>query len=782
MVIETFAEPLERTYDETDLLTKIYHVNPNWKPGDPDDYRYIPSYVNEGYTGFLPVHLKINPPNFVHQWGIEQSNGLIEWKSLPILEDGKYKFYYNSGQEGPYGLGFVPVKRYNQNIDDYDFSVKVLEPNIATLKITDGVLDSILTMEGGTLNLPSSLPALNEATAFNTNGKDYATAVSIDLSELTYYPNMPMPQFNNGNGSNIIDITENNSTTTFEELDSNRKTIEYITTPENPTPTPLMRSIVVKKSNNETKGKTRDATTSNIVGYINVNIPPPSISSTISNNGYYKFNTNWNGLIQGTDQDHALSVNVQPSLQSKTVTIDSIESNQSTVIGKTGDYVSLIPTLGSNIYNNGEIEVGGSLGDDTYKLFDSNTSVNIGTTNKNVDIKFNSPKKVEKIWVQVGDGGSWRTHNQYTLYGCDNDQFTNLIQLYQSGDVGSYTVIDQVINNENSYKYYRIRITAPGYDAFSNTREIRLFEYQSEFYGLNKITIVNNTDSKIYKGYNNNNKYSITQTGDGTITIPTDYQALGEIKYNVNVPPVEVETGYNITGLYVGSTYYPFSSLSHSTSGHSGTNWCGVSISGDTYTLATIGNSHSKSLSGNVYYYPGKSSTVGIGNENGMVFSVSLSWDDEGFGTFTNTVQPTPSITSQIKIGGIRVTNSSGTGSDVFNISQFTYAENETVTLNSNYQIIDFRVNNVNGVYEIERIRWWPNYFSSKTTSVYNSYYLLIPVYKWHQSGDAYQSDCYIMDENNNYIYNFNVGPNFYEYEVKQIMFGSNYRPVLSIV
>lgn len=541
MVIETFAEPLERTYDEEDLLTKIYHINPNWKPGDPDDYRYITSYVNEGYTGFLPVHLKIDPPNFVHQWGIEQSNGLIEWKSLPILEDGKYKFYYNNGQEGPFGLGFVPVKRYNQNIEDYDFSINVLKPNIATLKITDGVLDSILTMEGGTLNLPSTLQALNEATAFNTNGKDYATGVSIDLSELTYYPTMPMPQFNNGNGSNIIDITENNSTTTFEELDSNRKTIEYITTPENPTPTPLMRSIVANKSNNETKGKTRDATTSNIVGYINVNIPPPSISSTIKNNGYYKFNTGWNGLIQGTELDYELDINVKPLLQNKTVTIDSIESNQSTVITKTGDYVSLIPPLASNTYNGGEIEVDGTLGTNTYKLFDGNTSTNIDTDNITINIKFDHLVTVNKIWIQVGDSGSWTTSSKYRLYGCNDDQYEDLVILYESNQVGSYTKLEQVINENNTkFKYYRIIINN-GQGRGSVTREIRLYTYQSTFDGINTVTIVNNTDSKIYKGYNNNNKYSITQTGDGTITIPTDYQALGEIKYNVNVPTTLVD-------------------------------------------------------------------------------------------------------------------------------------------------------------------------------------------------------------------------------------------------
>lgn len=489
----------------------------------------------------------------------------------PIQHNGKYKFVLKD--DGPFATGLMPQFMRDQSSNSYDIYINIpnntsdLPENIATLQITDAVLDSVLQLENGILNLPSSLPALNTATHFNTNGKDYATGVSIDLTNLTYYSSMP--EIDNGNYGNVIPVNENNVEITLLDDNNDKTDVEHTITPYNPNTN--KRSI---KAVNLTKdGNMRDVTAKDIVGYIRVNIPPPSISSTISTNGYYNFNSNWDGLIQGTDQDYELNiqvpnttetltatqnnhiytptegtigfssvnVQVQPLLQNKTVTIDSIESNQSTVIEKTGDYVSLIPTLGSNIYNNGEIEVGGSLGTDTYKLFDGNTSDNIDTTNKNVDIKFSSPKKVEKLWVQVGDGGSWRTHNQYTLYGCDNDQFTNLIQLYQSGVVGSYTVIDQVINNENSYKYYRIRITAPGYDAFSETREIRLFEYQSQFDGLNKITIINNTDSKIYKGYNNNNKYSITQTGDGTITIPTDYQALGEIKYNVNVPTTLVD-------------------------------------------------------------------------------------------------------------------------------------------------------------------------------------------------------------------------------------------------
>lgn len=398
-------------------------------------------------------------------------------------------------------------------------------------------------MEGGTLNLPSSLPALNEATTFNTNGKDYATGVSIDLSELTYYPTMPMPQFNNGSGSNIINITENNSRTTFEELDGNRKNIEYITTPENPTPTPLMRSIVAKKS-----GETRDVTTSNIVGYVNVNIPPPSISSTIKNNGYYKFNSDWNGLIEGTQQDHELDINVKPILQNKTITIDSIESNQSTVIQKNADYNPLIPVLSSLDYNNGEIVITGSYWSGNswvnnyngiIRLFNERTDDYINMQYPEQDliavVSFREPKVVKKLITNV-----WKDPT-ILLQVCDdisNPEWRTIKEKYCDLGTDNYFHTYEIeIDNDTAYNYYRIYWRGYGY----GVETTNLYDYVSDFYGLNKITIVNNTDSKIYKGYNNNNKYSITQTGDGTITIPTDYQALGEIKYNVNVPTTLVD-------------------------------------------------------------------------------------------------------------------------------------------------------------------------------------------------------------------------------------------------
>ena len=84
-------------------------------------------YEDEGYTGFLPVNLTIHPPNFVHQWGIEDNQGQISLQSLPINLNGVFKFYYNSGQLGPFALGYIPVKRYNSSTEDFDFSVNIPE-------------------------------------------------------------------------------------------------------------------------------------------------------------------------------------------------------------------------------------------------------------------------------------------------------------------------------------------------------------------------------------------------------------------------------------------------------------------------------------------------------------------------------------------------------------------------------------------------------------------------------------------------------------------------------
>lgn len=592
--IETFAEPLERTYDENDLLTKIYHINPNWKPGDPEDYRYITSYINEGYTGFLPVKLKINPPNFVHQWGIENFNGSITWKSLPIIESGKFKYYYNGGQEGPFALGFIPVKRYNQNTEDYDFIVNIpIEENIATLKITDGVLDSILTMEGGTLNLPSSLPALNQATAFNANGKDYATGVSIDLSELTYYPNMPMPQFNNGNGGNIIEITENNSRSTFEETDGNRKNIEYVTTPENPTPAPLMRSIVVKNS----KGKTRDATTSNIVGYIDVNIPPPNISQVIQRNGYYNFNNDWNALVEGTEQNHKLAIQVPaPKSLSKTVEINTIGNNTTTIYLPEDDGERNILPIFSNINGNEQIELITDHIISNYKneflyLFDQIDSTyyrNVNESNNYLIVHWkDGPKLISRILIDCIYTRSPYLYHFHVSGSNDNETYNDLYD----GEVNTnniWTTADLALNTQNvSYSYYKIYFYVPYGNAYDNSSRLNNLRFMEagEFHFFDRFTIINKTTSDlgtpIMKSYNTNNQtvsvstsntniqsnftgnitvplesktFEVTSTGTTTITPSSGYYGIKQLTLTTNIPPTN-PTLYTLPTIETNDTY-----------------------------------------------------------------------------------------------------------------------------------------------------------------------------------------------------------------------------------
>lgn len=116
------AQPYTRQYDENDLLTEILRPNPNWQEGDPEDERYIIEYVDEGYTGFLPVNLQIDNPNFVQLWGKEDNEGNVDFESLPITENGKFKFGFN--YEG-FANGYIPVKRYDNNTNDYDYDINV---------------------------------------------------------------------------------------------------------------------------------------------------------------------------------------------------------------------------------------------------------------------------------------------------------------------------------------------------------------------------------------------------------------------------------------------------------------------------------------------------------------------------------------------------------------------------------------------------------------------------------------------------------------------------------
>lgn len=214
----------------------------------------------------------------------------------------------------------MPQFMQDQSSNNYDININVpidpsnLEENTATLQITDGVLDSVLQLENGILNLPNVSDALNQATRFNDNGKGYATAVSIDLTNLTYYSSMP--EIDNGNDGNVIPVNENNVEITLLDDNNNKTNIEHTVVPYNPNPTKRsIKAVNLSKDNNM-----RDITDNDIVGYIRVNIPPPKINSPTTNNGFYKFNDSWNALTEGSSEDHDLIIQVPNSTETLTAT------------------------------------------------------------------------------------------------------------------------------------------------------------------------------------------------------------------------------------------------------------------------------------------------------------------------------------------------------------------------------------------------------------------------------------------------------------------------------
>lgn len=69
------------------------------------------------------------------------------------------------------------------------------------------------------------------------------------------------------------------------------------------------------------KSTTRD--TNNLYNSFEVEAIPPTITTDITSNGYYKFNDNWNGLVSGTSSDYNLNINV--STPTPTISVTDIK-------------------------------------------------------------------------------------------------------------------------------------------------------------------------------------------------------------------------------------------------------------------------------------------------------------------------------------------------------------------------------------------------------------------------------------------------------------------------
>lgn len=69
------------------------------------------------------------------------------------------------------------------------------------------------------------------------------------------------------------------------------------------------------------KSTTRD--TSNLYNSFEVEAIPPTITTDIISNGYYKFNDNWNGLVSGTSSDYNLNISVNSKINISSFSLKS---------------------------------------------------------------------------------------------------------------------------------------------------------------------------------------------------------------------------------------------------------------------------------------------------------------------------------------------------------------------------------------------------------------------------------------------------------------------------
>lgn len=114
---------------------------------------------------------------------------------------------------------------------------------------------------------------------------------------------------------------------------------EYIPEPE-PEPQNNTRFMIIDEENNEENNNNNneemvlrrqnnvrglpDSNGEAIIGNFDINIPPPTITSPIQNNGYYKIDEN-NTLINGTSSDYNLNVKVK-------IEINKIYTNYNTLL------------------------------------------------------------------------------------------------------------------------------------------------------------------------------------------------------------------------------------------------------------------------------------------------------------------------------------------------------------------------------------------------------------------------------------------------------------------
>lgn len=174
---------------------------------EPQQLIFNKDDLNDNKTGYLPVNIKINNPNFIQKWAIENENGEFQFENYPIIYNGKYKFEYHSGEMGPFAIGYFPVLRNDQNNNDWDLNINInneiyiidyfemssVDQSIPSKKI---YLTSFIKSTGNYINIPK----FNFLLSIIENDNDYSFYIrfndsngekSLPLSSSSYYYVVP---------------------------------------------------------------------------------------------------------------------------------------------------------------------------------------------------------------------------------------------------------------------------------------------------------------------------------------------------------------------------------------------------------------------------------------------------------------------------------------------------------------------------------------------------------------------------------------------------------------
>lgn len=357
----------------------------------PTTRTYTKNDLSPGKTGFLPVSIEIDGPNFLTYYSDELGN-LYE---QPITHNGKYKIVpYESNPSGDPDqgfpiAGFLPKYLANQASGDYDLNIQIpnsggdpqppeITPNTCYFKIDNEVVEYINNYgqpgdeDRGTLRLPSTDTGLMQKVEFDIGDKNYATEVAIDLSDITF----PEPTIT-PNGA-VLDITP--AVLEFVNNNPQWENVGRVILPN-----AFLTALTDYTLEDESKGYATNLTINvgSLAGFFNLD----ANTRNISQNGTYQIGNFDNNaedieierqnnrgmsirLIEDGEEDGTkgdtkddptptpnpnanytmgtFTVNVQPRLEDKTITVTTTDGTQTITHGSGYDGLGTV-TINSNV-------------------------------------------------------------------------------------------------------------------------------------------------------------------------------------------------------------------------------------------------------------------------------------------------------------------------------------------------------------------------------------------------------------------------------------------------